>query len=324
MNWRIKGIIQKTLSVTPGGSAINNRLQLKLGGLRNFERSVDSKVCDDWFVFLDHLRKIQFPIEGHRFLEIGTGWYPTLPTCFAIAGAQSCLTFDVKRLLDWNLTRRMLRRLEVHLPEMASRAGGSEPVFRDRWTRLMTARDFGEFCELSGIDYRSPGDAAATGLDSCSVDVVFSNSVLEHVPRPVIVDLMRETRRVLRHGGIAMHSVNCGDHYAYFDRSITQIHYLRYGERHFTLWNNSLQYQNRMRPNEFIQIAEDCDLQIRLNLQRPRPELLAHIGETPIARAFRHWPPEQLCTTSVDFVAQPRSSAAGNSTASSVETAPPL
>ena len=50
----------------------------------------------------------------------------------------------------------------------------------------------------------------------------------------------------------------CGDHYAYFDRTITQIHYLRYSDLHFSLWNNSLQYQNRMRANEFIEIAESC------------------------------------------------------------------
>lgn len=304
MNWRIKGIVQKALALLPGGSVLNNRMQLRLGGLRDFEKNVDTKVQADWLVFVDHLRKLRIPMEGKRLLEIGTGWYPTLPACFAIAGASSCLTFDVRRLLDWGLTRRMLLRLEKHLPEMAAKADASESGFRERWARIVAARDLEEFLRISGIDYRAPEDAAATSVADASVDVVFSNSVLEHVPRAVIGALMREARRVLRPGGIAMHSVNCGDHYAYFDRSITQIHYLRYSELHFSLWNNSLQYQNRMRANEFVEIAEQAGLRTVLNLQRPRPELLARIGDMPVAKSFRHWSPEQLCTTSVDFVAE--------------------
>ena len=139
MNWRIKGIVQKALSLLPGGSALNNRMQLRLGGLRDFEKVVDTKVQADWLVFADHLRKLRVPIEGKRLLEIGTGWYPTLPACFAIAGAASCLTFDVRRLLDWDLTRRMLLRLERHLPEMAARLDASESELRERWERLCAA-----------------------------------------------------------------------------------------------------------------------------------------------------------------------------------------
>ncbi len=304
MNWRIKGIVQKALSLLPGGSALNNRMQLRLGGLRDFEKVVDTKVQADWLVFADHLQKLRIPIEGKRLLEIGTGWYPTLPACFAIAGAAGCLTFDVRRLLDWDLTRRMLLRLERHLPEMAGKLAASESVLRQRWERICAAQNLEEFFRVSGIDYRAPADAAATAVPPGSVDIVFSNSVLEHVPRPVIAALMREARRVLCPGGIAMHSVNCGDHYAYFDRTITQIHYLRYSDLHFRLWNNSLQYQNRMRANEFIEIAESAGLRTLLNMQRPRPELLARLDSMPIARSFRNWPPEQLCTTSVDFVAE--------------------
>ena len=303
MNWRVKGVVQKALSVLPGGSTLNNLMQLRLGGLRDFEKVVDTKVRADWLVFADHLRKLRISIEGRRMLEIGTGWYPTLPACFAIAGAATCLTFDVRRLLNWQLTQRMLLRLERHLSEMAARAGASEGGFRDRWERLVAARDSEDFFRMSGIEYCAPADAAATAVEDASVDVVFSNSVLEHVPRAIIAELMREARRVLRPGGIAMHSVNCGDHYAYFDRSITQINYLRYSDLHFNLWNNSLQYQNRMRANEFIQIAEDAGLRIVLNEQRPRPELLASLDRMPIAASFRRFTPEQLCTTSVDFVA---------------------
>lgn len=304
MDWRIKGIIQKVLSAMPGGSRLNSAMQLRVGGLRQFERNVDTKVIGDWLVLASHMKELGIPVDGRVFVEVGTGWYPTLPVCFHLAGAARCHTMDLHRLMDWNLTQRMLVRLEQHLPAIAGQLSLDEQVLRERLARLRRAGSQAELLDAAGIDYRAPGDATRTGLPDASVDVVFSNSVLEHVPGPVIGALMQETRRVLRGGGIALHSVNCGDHYAYFDRSVTQINYLRYGAAHWWLWNNDLQYQNRLRANDFLALAREAGLAVILDRQRPRPELMATIDQFPVAREFRHYSREQLCTTSIDFVAR--------------------
>jgi SAM-dependent methyltransferase len=80
------------------------------------------------------------------------------------------------------------------------------------------------------VRYHAPADAASTPLPSRSIDVVFSNSVLEHVPSDVVLSCFAEARRVLRPDGVMFRSVNCGDHYAYVDRSITQVHYLQFSD----------------------------------------------------------------------------------------------
>lgn len=303
MDWRIKGIIQKALSVAPGGRALNSWLQLRSGGLSSFDANVDSKVVADWLVLADHMRVLSTPIADRSFLEIGTGWFPTLPVCFYLGGAKRCATYDLHRLLDFDLARRMVLRLERHLPAIATAAGCGEAAVRERFTAVAATTTLDAFLRCTGIDYHAPSDATATGLASNSVDVVFSNSVLEHVPAAVIDALMVETQRVLQRGGVAIHSVNCGDHYAYFDRSITQVHYLRFTEPAWRLWNNDLQYQNRLRANDFIASAERAGLRIVLNRQKPRAELLARFAELSIAPEFRRYSKEQLCTTSVDFVA---------------------
>jgi SAM-dependent methyltransferase len=303
VDWRVKGLVQKALSVLPAGRLVNNALQQRLGGLKGFESNVDIKVKNDWWVLVDHMRELSVPIAGRTFLEIGTGWYPTLPVCFFLGGAARCLSYDLTRLLDFDLTLRMLARLEPHLEASAARLGVSEAVVRERWSKLRAARDAADFLERAGIEYRAPADAAATGLPAGSIDVVFSNSVLEHVERAAIESLMQETRRLLRPGGVALHSVNCGDHYAYFDRAITPVHYLRYSEAAWRLWNNDLQYQNRLRADDFIDSARRAGLSIVLNHQRPRAELLERFDQLPIAAEFRRYSREQLCTTSVDFVA---------------------
>jgi hypothetical protein len=86
---------------------------------------------------------------------------------------------------------------------------------------------------------------------------MFSNSVMEHVPRDAI------------RTGISIHSVNCGDHYAYFDRSITAINYLRFSDR-----------QSRY---------------------TPKAKLLAVLPLLRVAGQFSRYPPDELCSTSIDF-----------------------
>lgn len=101
-----------------------------------------------------------------------------------------------------------------------------------------------------------------------------------------------------------MHCANCGDHYAYFDRMITPINYLAYSEREWAFWNNRLLYQNRLRPVDFVRLAEQAGLEIVLLKIQPRAELLEKLSQIPIASEFRHYPDEQLCSTSVGFAAR--------------------
>lgn len=302
MHWRIKGVVQKTLSALPGGVEVNDFLQQCVGGARNLRAHIESKVLDDWVVLAGHMRELGVPLEGRRYLEVGTGWFPTLPTCYALAGAESCVTFDLMRHLDHKRTRRMVEFLEPLLPEIARASGQALDRVEARYEELRGARDGLDLLRRARIDYQAPADAASTGLPDNSVDVVFSNSVLEHVPGPDILRIMREAQRVLKPGGFAIHSVNCGDHYAYFDRRITPINYLTYPESRWTFWNNDLLYQNRLRPQDFVSLAEEAGLALVIRKCKPRQALLDLLPHLNLAPEFRGYPPEELCATSIDFV----------------------
>jgi hypothetical protein len=116
--------------------------------------------------------------------------------------------------------------------------------------------------------------------------------------------IFAESRRILRPGGLAIHSANCGDHYAYFDSGINAMNYLTYTSENWRFWDNSLLYQNRMRPQDFLELAERVGLNVILSIFRPRPELLESLPQMNIAPEFRRYAPEQLASTSVDFVAE--------------------
>lgn len=305
MDWRIKGVVQGVLSFVPGGSAVNDALQRAAGGRRDESHHIDLKFRADWLVQMKLLNELGIGVRDRDLLEIGTGWLPVFPLCFALAGARRCYTYDLHRHMNLVVVPKALHELERHLPEIAQASGEAESAVRARWQRLCAAGDGRAILDAAGIDYRAPADATQTGLPDGCVAVVFSNSVLEHVSTAVLEPMMRESGRILQHDGISLHSVNCGDHYAYFDRTITPIHYLRFSESQWRKWNNDLLYQNRLRPVDFVEAARSAGLEILLDLHKPRAELLSRFDAIPIAPEFRHYPKEQLCCTSVTFAGRP-------------------
>ena len=301
MNWRIKGIVQKILSHAPGGMMLNDLLQRHAGDLRNFEDHVRRKLVD-WEILVSHSSQLGMPIAGTRLAEIGTGWFPTLPLCYALAGARSCETFDLTRHMHAGLTFRMLAALEPHLELIGRASGRPLDAVRHHYATLRNAPALEQLLQSAAIHYHAPGDATQTRLPDNSVDIVFSNSVFEHVPPQTIRAMLAESHRILRLGGLSIHSANCGDHYAYFDRSITAINYLTYTARDWDFWDNKLLYQNRLRPSDFLDMARQAGLEIALAYHKPKPHLIAALPKLEISQEFRQYPPEQLCATSVDFV----------------------
>lgn len=305
MDWRVKAAVQGLLARVPGGVAVNDVLQRAVGDRRDERSHIDSTVTNDWLFHQEVLRDLGFEVRGSELLEIGTGWLPVFPLCYALAGARHCYTYDLHPHLNPAKAVVALRHLENHLQAIAHATHDTEQAVRERWQRLSTIDDGTELLKAAGIVYCAPADSTATGIADASLSLVFSNSVLEHVSADILGDLMQESRRVLEPQGLSLHSVNCGDHYAYFDRSITQAHYLRFPDRKWRMFNNDILYQNRLRAVDFVTAAKSAGMRVMRDIHVPRPELLKRFDELPIAPEFRRYSAEQLCTTSVTFAAQP-------------------
>lgn len=303
MNWRIKGIIQGVLSRIPGGQRLNDYFQETLGGRRNLASHVDAKFEKDWLVTCSLLRELHVPIRDARLMEIGTGWLPVFPLCFSLAGTSTCTTYDLSRHLRVDSVAALLEQIQRHVPAIAAAAGETPDRVLQRLAVLADSASPEEMLSRAGIRYRAPADAARTGMPDASIDIAFSNSVLEHVTVADLDRLFREMHRVVRPGGIILHGVNCGDHYAYFDRSISQLHYLKFSAASWKKWNNDLQYQNRLRPADFLEASARAGFRLLLRRSRPRFDLLDALPEREIAPEFLRYSRDDLCTTSLDFAA---------------------
>lgn len=307
MHWRTKGLVQKVLGLHPAGAGLHYRLQRRFGGLTDFSGELATKI-EDWTIMVGHLRAAGMPLAGTRMVEIGTGWYPTFPLACHLAGAARVTTFDLTRHLRPELLRRCVHELGGFIDTIATAAGVDGEEVRGRHVDLRAAIDAGAGLEEATggvVRYCAPADATRSGLADGEVDVVFSNSVLEHVPPDVIRAMYRESRRILGARGLMFHSVNCGDHYAYVDPRISQLNYLKYSDRAWRFWNNAFLYQNRMRAHEFVDLALECGFRITLDTSTTRPQRLRELAEVRVHPRFAHVPAEQLCITSIDLIAQP-------------------
>jgi ubiquinone/menaquinone biosynthesis C-methylase UbiE len=318
MHWRVKGAIQKILGVVPHGERLHYLLQRTAGGLKNFDHELDMKV-EDWGLMVGHLRNAGIALEGSTLLEMGTGWYPTFPLCLYFTGAKRIETVDLNRQMKPELMLQCAVGLGQRADVLAKTSGREVREILELQRATVSAMERGaDVEEATGgvIRYRAPADASKTGLPDASIDVVFSNSVLEHVVPDAIERCFREAARILRDDGVIFHSANCGDHYAYVDRRISQLHYLRYSDAEWGRWNNAFLYQNRLRAVDFTDMARAAGFVIEIDTSRPHPKRLAELAKVEVHPRFARYSRDELAITSIDFIGRKRSVAQETSAAS--------
>ncbi|MGE3856191.1 MAG: class I SAM-dependent methyltransferase [Dehalococcoidia bacterium] len=114
------------------------------------------------------------------------------------------------------ITARALGAAEVWAIDVAPRATRSAQHYAEARRALtetgLPATGDGFPGERDGIHYRIDGLAGLRALPTGSVDIVWSNAVLEHVRREEMAPLIAEIARVLRPGGVSVHQVDLRDH----------------------------------------------------------------------------------------------------------------
>ncbi len=149
----------------------------------------------DWEILVCHMRELGIDPEA-TVTRKSTWWFPTLPICFGIAAAEHCDTFDLDRHLN--------RATDEENAAGSTRSSGEDRPGDRALADVQSDHDrlcaapLEALLSLGKIEYHAPTDAANTGLAADTVDVVYSNSVPEHVPGETILRLMQESRRDCR------------------------------------------------------------------------------------------------------------------------------
>jgi SAM-dependent methyltransferase len=133
------------------------------------------------------------------------------------------------------------------LGDVLARQGLTPPSLSD----CRTIDDILARCESR---YLTAGLTSLRQLDAASVDLIFSQAVLEHVRKKDVLETMREFRRILKSDGICSHQIDLRDHLG------GALNNLRFHER---IWESDLFassgfYTNRIRFNHMLNLIEQA------------------------------------------------------------------
>ncbi|GAC1513638.1 MAG: hypothetical protein NVS2B16_18960 [Chloroflexota bacterium] len=167
------------------------------------------------------------------------------------------------------------------LTELLRREGLSAPNVPAEWSTR-------ELLRVCGAHYLTDGLASMRQLPDHSIDLIWSQAVLEHVRRESFTDTLFEMRRLLAPDGIASHTVDLEDHFSH------GLNNLRFPE---WLWEapfmvNSGFYTNRIRYAEMLTLFREAAFDVETTRIQRWPDI--PLTRTSLSSQFRGLSPEDL------------------------------
>ncbi len=164
---------------------------------------------------------------------------------------------------------------------------------------LMDCRSLKDILEKCHASYFTHGLADLKALPSHSIDLVWSQAVLEHVDRFRFTENMQELRRVLKPGGVCSHRVDLTDHFC------GSLNNLRFSEK---LWESQFFrssgfYTNRIRFSEMIEIFERCGFVAEI-IKVDRWDTVP-LRKREFAPQFRQFDTDDLRVSGFDVILRP-------------------
>jgi SAM-dependent methyltransferase len=218
-------------------------------------------------------------------LEFGSGHDLAGPLALTYAGVAAVLALDIRPLAKLDLVRDAARHIAV--------AHGQPAPHIASWRDLRTA------CR---VYYRAPADARATALPAHSIDCVTSWSTLQHIPVADIVAILRESRRILKPGGVAIMKIHYEDMYARDDALLSPFQFLCYSDEEWASFNSALHYQNRMRHSQCVALFEEAGFEIVY--EETKREQIDDGVLARLASPFRSLDPDDVFTSKGLIVAR--------------------
>jgi len=296
--WWIKAAVQRAIGVLPNRRACNELFQkhvtraLSLPDGR-FEKQLD--MCRRHLEVLERFGGVR-PADGFRAVELGPGAFPANAVGMFLCGGQEIWTCDLAPTHNLPRVRQTLERflaygrrsaLETLLPGvLGDRLARLEQVAHDQ--RATTGEDL---LEQLGI-HTLIGDARRLALPAGAVDLVVSARVFEYVPATILGEMLREFRRVLRPRGVTSHLVDLADEFAYFDRRISPLNFLRFSDKAWRWIGNPLIPLTRLRIAQYRAIFQEAGFALVTEENRCcTPEDLDRV---PLAAEFQKFTHDDL------------------------------
>jgi Methyltransferase domain len=290
MDWRGKALAFRVLDAAPRGDRLYYQLQKRVTKTVPRQLSPTAATARRFLEHIDAARRLSPGDLGQRTLfEFGAGWdlYGNLVAWCCGVGTQ--LVYDMRRWVRPDQVNVVIRHLMQDPPAGAVRIPDATLPEDDGFDAALR--------EQYGIDYRAPADAGETGLPDACVDLIFTTSVLEHVPEAALRRLMVECRRLARPGAVISHVIDYSDHYAHADPAIGPYNFLRFNETAWQAFNPGIHFQNRLRHADYLRLFDELGFRLLEERAEQPDDAAAVLAGLPLAARFRDRPVAELAPT---------------------------
>lgn len=299
-NWLIKSATHRVISWLPEPQSWNYLLQkyvMKTAAITaagfEFKLERGRRMLEEY-----RAHALQ-PREAFTVFELGTGWYPVIPVAMYLSGAEKVWTADVVSLLRFEHLQALLQMFcdAASRGELSRLLPGARPERVAKLQHLLqdaTPRTPREILAELNIESLVM-DARHLPVSAASVDLIFSESVLIHVPESVIPGIFRECRRIAAPDAVMIHSIILRDHYARFDSRITDFNLLKYSKGAWRLLNSPVEYQSRLRVTDYRKLHESSGF--RIAREDSTRGVRADLETVQLDSDFSAYPVEDLLVT---------------------------
>lgn len=231
-------------------------------------------------VFERHFEAAGRPGPGFTFLELGPGDSFSSAIIGHAMGAARCWLVDSGAYASRDVTAYGI------LTDRLRARGGAQ-----RTVSIAEADDVSAILSRCGARYLEGGLRSLTEVPDETCDFVFSQAVLEHVPKEEFAAVMGEIHRILKPGGASSHNVDFQDHLG------CSLNNLRFSER---LWEapwfarRSGFYTNRLRLSQMLAIFRETGFEVEVMQTGKWPEL--PLSKQALDPDFRDFEADDLCT----------------------------
>ncbi len=274
--WWIKLLAKLTLSRVPIAYSFWQRI-----GLFRHGQMDDSNYAIQ--VFEEHMKRAGLrDLSGKTLLELGPGDSVATALLAYSHGARAIL------LDSGDFASQSLESINV-LKEAIAAKGLPVPDFE----KVQSRADVLHAC---GATYLCEGLASFENIESNSVDFIFSQAVLEHIPVAQFSSTQVESFRVLKASGLASHVVDLKDHLG------GSLNNLRFSERCWesNFFTRSGFYTNRIRFDDIIKVFEASGFDVVEKDTRVWSKL--PLPKSKMALPFRNMSYENLSVRGFDVV----------------------
>jgi SAM-dependent methyltransferase len=251
--WEIKCISKIILSRLPFGYAIWQKLGMfRHGEMDNSDYAIE--------IFNSHIQKIglEGKLNGKLILELGPG--DSISTAIiAAANNAKAILLDAGSFVRTDVSPYIL------LSETLRGKGFPLPDFS-------TVKTIDEILAICQAKYLTNGLESLKQIETESVDIIFSQAVLEHVRLCEFSDTIQECRRILKPKGICSHQIDLRDHLG------GALNNLRFSNR---IWESNFIftsgfYTNRIRYNQMLEIFKTAGFRIESSITTRWEKLPTH------------------------------------------------